>query len=133
MNSANSNVTPCTVVMQTLFFCAALLWSISETPAPDPPIADQNDPNSSIALEPTFKLLLTLTYPLKCVQTTNRKTKNIKPESENKGPYDVSINIGWEAFLGVIANKLMIVPSSLVTMSFTWHWLKPASGPWLPV
>ncbi len=57
----------------------------------------------------------------------------MKPESENKGPYDVPVNIGWDAFLDVVAEKLMVVPSSLVVIGFEWHWLKPASGLWLPV
>jgi len=48
---------------------------MSRTPAPDLPSADQNDPNSSIALEPTFELLLTLTYLPKHIWTANRKTK----------------------------------------------------------
>lgn len=57
----------------------------------------------------------------------------MRPESENKGPYEVSTNIGWDAFLGFIANKLMVGFFSLVVASFKWHWLKPASGPWLPL
>ena len=57
----------------------------------------------------------------------------MKPESDNKGPYDVPINIEWDAFLGVVAEKLMVVPSTLVVTSFEWHWLKPASSPWLPI
>ena len=83
--------------------------------------------------EPSFELLLTLAYPPKRVRTANRKTKNVKSESENKGPYEISVNIGWDAFLRLIAEKLLIVPSLLILSSFTWHWLKPASGPWLPV
>jgi hypothetical protein len=83
--------------------------------------------------EPSFELLLTLAYPPKRVRTANRKTKNVKSESENKGPYEISVNIGWDAFLRLIAEKLLVVPSSLILSSFTWHWLKPASGPWLPV
>ena len=27
----------------------------------------------------------------------------------------------------------MVVPSTLVVTSFEWHWLKPASSPWLPI
>ena len=27
----------------------------------------------------------------------------------------------------------MVMPSSLVITSFKWHWLKLASGPWLPI
>ena len=57
----------------------------------------------------------------------------MKPNLENKGPYGISINIGWDAFLQVVAENLMVVPSSLIITSFEWHWLKLASGPWLPV
>ena len=57
----------------------------------------------------------------------------MKLELENKGPYEISVNIGWDTFLRVVAEKLMVVPSSLVIASFAWHWLKPASSPWLPV
>jgi hypothetical protein len=84
-------------------------------------------------MEPTFELLLTLIHPSKRIRTASKKTKNLKPETENKGPYDVSISIGWDPFLAVIAEKLLVVPSTLVVASFEWHWLKPTSGPWLPV
>ena len=115
---------------------------MSETPACDLPPAHQNNSNGSSGavpalrsqdLESTFELLLTLVYPSKRVCTSSKKTKNTKPESDNKGPYDVPINIEWDAFLGVVAEKLMVVPSTLVVTSFEWHWLKPASSPWLPI
>jgi hypothetical protein len=135
VNLANSVCCSCTVVCS---FYAALLQLMSETPAHDPTLAYQNDSNGSSgavpALRPqdsesTFELLLTLIYPSKCVCTSAKKTKNMKPESDNKGPYDIPINTKWDAFLGVIAEKLMVVPSSLVVTSFEWHWLKPASCP----
>src|SRR6266852_3788918 len=125
---------------RSLVHCVAL--SMPEIPALDIPPACQNDPIVSSVAVPaptspnsasTFELLLTLIHPSKRVRTSNRKTKNMKPESENKGPYDVPVNIGWDAFLDVVAEKLMVVPSSLVVIGFEWHWLKPASGPWLPV
>ena len=81
----------------------------------------------------TFELLLTLIHPSKRIRTQNRKTKNTKPGSENKGPYDIPIKTGWVTFLGIIAEKLAVEPSDLVMTSLEWHWLKPASGPWLPV
>ena len=145
VNSANS---VCTVVDPSCgasLFHTALLWLMTETLAPNLPPAYQDDSNDppiavlavpeviSLDLEPTFELLLTVVYPPKRVRTANRKTKNLKPESENKGPYDVPINITWDAFLGVIAEKLMVGPSSLTVSSFEWHWLKPASSPWLPI
>ena len=131
VNSANS-LHGCRA---TTRFCARS--GMTKVPAPDIP---QNDLSpfelpalTSEITEPTFELLLTLTHPPKRVRTNNRKTKNVKSESENKGPYEISVNIGWDNFLGVIAEKLMVVPSSLVITSFAWHWVKPASSPWLPV
>ncbi len=130
----------CTLLSYNHSFCFVLLWSMSEIPTSDPPPAYQNDSNSSAVIpawisqnpEPTFELLLTLIYPLKCVCTSTKKTKNMKPELENKGPYEVLIDIGWDGFLKVIAEKLTVVPFTLVVPSFEWHWLKPASSPWLP-
>jgi hypothetical protein len=66
------------------------------------------DPDPTLEPEPTFELLLTLVHPSKCICTPNRKTKNTKPESENKGPYEITIEIGWNTFLGIIARKLSI-------------------------
>ena len=115
---------------------------MSETPACDLPPAHQNNSNGSSGavpalrsqdLESTFELLLTLVYPSKRVCTSSKKTKNTKPELDNKGPYNVPINIEWDAFLGVVSEKLMVVPSTLIVTSFEWHWLKPASSPWLPI
>jgi len=115
---------------------------MSEAPACDPIPAYQNGSNgSSVAVpalssqdsESTFELLLTLIYPSKHVRTGTKRTKNMKPETDNKGPYNIPISTEWVAFLGVIAEKLMVVPSSLVITSFKWHWLKPASSPWLPI
>jgi hypothetical protein len=59
--------------------------------------------------------------------------KDMKPVSKDKGPFDISVDIKWITFLGIIAEKLAIQPSNLVITSLTWHWLKPASGPWLSV
>jgi hypothetical protein len=83
--------------------------------------------------DPTFELLLTLLYSSKRVRTSNQKTKNAKPESENKGPYNISIKTEWDAFLEIITDKLSVEHTDLVFSSFEWHWLKPASGPWLPL
>lgn len=103
----------------------------------DPPPAPQNDssgpPVAISELDATFELLISLIHPSKRVRTPNRKTKSIKQEPENKGPFDVAINIGWDEFLSLIAEKLTVVRSTLAITSFEWHWLKPASGPWLPI
>ena len=82
---------------------------------------------------PTFELLLQLLCPSKRVRTPNRKTKVTKVEPENKGPFEIPVKIEWDAFLGVIVEKLAVQQPDLVMASLEWHWLKPASGPWLPV
>ena len=96
--------------------------NIVHTPTPPDPVP-----------EPTFELLLTLIHPSKRVCTSNRKTKSTKPEAENKGPYDIPVQIEWDAFLDIIAEKLSLRHFDLVVPSLEWHWLKPASSPWLPV
>jgi hypothetical protein len=58
--------------------------------------------------DPTFELLLTLLYSSKHVHTSNWKTKNAKPELENKGTYNISIKTEWDAFLEIIINKLSV-------------------------
>ena len=48
----------------------------------------------------------------------------MKPESRTiKARSGVPIDIEWDAFKGVVAEKLMVVPSTLVVISFEWHWL----------
>jgi hypothetical protein len=97
------------------------------------------DPSAAVPVVPaatldsTFELLITIMHPSKRVRTPNRKTKNMKPVSEDKGPFNVSVEIGWVAFLDVIAENLVVQRSDLIVTSLVWHWLKPASGPWLPV
>jgi len=76
-------------------------------------------------LEPFFELLLMLIQPSKHIHTANQKTKNLKPESESKGPFNISVNTEWVAFLGIIAEKISLEPSRLLVSSFEWHWLKP--------
>ena len=58
--------------------------------------------------DPTFELLLTLLYSSKHVHTSNWKTKNVKPELENKGTYNISIKTEWDTFLEIIINKLSV-------------------------
>jgi hypothetical protein len=109
---------------------------MSEGPAIGSPPAQQGDSSAAapaVALDSTFELLFSLIHPSKCIRTQNRKTKNTKPVSEDKGPFNVAVDIEWVPFLGIIAEKLSVQPSDLTITSFVWHWLKPASGPWLPV
>ena len=111
---------------------------MSENPAIKPP-PDHNWAGSSapdpvpVTSDLTFEVLLTLIHPSKRIRTQNRKTKTTKPELESRGPFDISIETGWVTFLDIVAKKLAAEPSDLVITSFEWHWLKPASGPWLPV
>jgi hypothetical protein len=107
--------------------------SLDEVVALPSPKFQTLDPDPTLEPEPTFELLLTLIHPSKRIRTPNRKTKNTKPESENKGLYEIMIETGWNTFLGIITGKLSIERSDLVVSSFEWHWLKPSSGPWLPV
>ncbi len=83
--------------------------------------------------EPTFELLLTLTQPSKSVRTQNRKTKTKKTEPEKRGPFNIPLNIKWNAFLRMMAEEIGIEHSDLLVATFEWHWLRPASSPWLPV
>jgi hypothetical protein len=127
----------------TLFYSSphpfhSFSWSMTESSIEPSPACQAGSTSSlsaepSVTLESTFELLLTLIHPSKRVRTPNRKTKTTKPESENKGPYEISIKPGWDAFLDVIAERLAVGSTNLVVSSFEWHWLKPASGPWLPV
>jgi hypothetical protein len=109
---------------------------MSEGPAIGSPPAQQGDSSAAapaVALDSTFELLFSLIHPSKRIRTQTRKTKNTKPVSEDKGPFNVAVDIEWVPFLGIIAEKLSVQPSNLTITSFVWHWLKPASGPWLPM
>ncbi|KAN0115811.1 hypothetical protein V8E52_006520 [Russula decolorans] len=44
-------------------------------------------------------------------------TKNTKPVSEDKGPFNVAVDIEWVPFLGIIAEKLSVQPSDLIITS----------------
>ncbi len=90
-------------------------------------------PETPETQEPTFELLLMLIHSPKCLHTPNRRTRNPKPKLENIGPFDVSVNIGWNTFLGTVAEKICVQCLDLPISTFEWHWLKPASGPWLPI
>ena len=62
-----------------------------------------------------------------------KKMKNTKVKPESKGPYDIPIKIGWNGFLTFISQKLSVERMDLVISSLKWHWVKPSSGPWIPV
>jgi hypothetical protein len=83
-------------------------------------------------LKLTFELIFTLIQPLRCVCTSNRKTKKMKPKSESIGPFNISFNIAWIDFLRLMAKKIGVECSDLLLATFEWHWVKPINGPWLP-
>ena len=41
--------------------------------------------------------------------------------------------MGWNGFLTFISQKLFVERMDLVSLSLEWHWVKPSSGPWIPV
>ena len=102
-------------------YVAAAAPNTLRDPAGHPP----NPPGS------TFELLVTVTVPPKRAQSGGKKAKAPKPDLLNFGPVDVSDAIEWDQFLDVIAKLLKTTPTCLLVSSFEWHWLKPASSPWL--
>src|SRR5260370_7366620 len=74
-----------------------------------------------------------LTQPSKSVHTQNRKTKTKKTEPEKRGPFNIPLNIKWNTFLRMMAEEIGVECSDLPVATFEWHWLRPASSPWLPV
>jgi hypothetical protein len=86
-----------------------------------------------VANPTNFELLITILQPPKRIRTSNRKTKLEKQEPLSFGPVNVTSNITWLEFLQLIAKTLQCQPNHLKTTLFEWHWLKPASSPWLPL
>jgi hypothetical protein len=71
--------------------------------------------------------------PDKRTRQRSGKTKNEKQVSIKKGPIEVEAIIGWDALLVLLAELVQTSPDNLIHNSFEWHWLKPASGAWLPL
>jgi len=104
-------------------------------PAPVPP-ARTRVPTATPIPAPearTFELLLKIQQPSKRIRTAQRKLKTEKQDDISIGPTDIRSNITWEQFTTTIAEVLQTQPSNLNVVSFEWHWLKPANGPWLPL
>ena len=116
-------------------FDPAMTFDPCSIPGVDPALIFQmpENPETLETQEPTFELLLMLIHSPKYLCTPNWRTRNPKPELENIGPFDVSVNIGWDAFLETVAEKICIQCLDLPISTFEWHWLKPASGLWLPI
>jgi hypothetical protein len=55
------------------------------------------------------------------------KTKNEKQVPIKRGLIDVEVIVGWDMLLVLLADLVQTSPE------FGWHWLKPASGAWLPL
>jgi hypothetical protein len=80
-----------------------------------------------------FEVLIQITLPNKRVRQHGGKTKNEKREPIKRGPRFISVDIVWVEFIEVVAEIIQAAPGSLIVGSFEWHWLKPASGAWLPL
>src|SRR5216684_4212796 len=87
------------------FDASSLLSSLSNVD----PVLTLLAPERPETLEPTFELLLTLTQPSKSVRTQNRKTKTKKTEPEKRGPFNIPLNIEWNAFLRMMAEEIGVV------------------------
>jgi len=80
-----------------------------------------------------FELLIQVTLPDKRVRQRGGKTKSEKQEPIKRGPLEIDISIGWVELMEMVAELIQVAPASLVVETFEWHWLKPASGAWLPL
>ncbi|KAJ3924787.1 MAG: hypothetical protein NXY57DRAFT_1044643, partial [Lentinula lateritia] len=83
----------------------------------------------------TFELLLHLIKPDRPVTGKLKKTKGkvTKQEPEKRGPIYVSSETDYAAFLSKIASLVPAPVTGLSIQSFEWHFLSPATGPWLPI
>jgi len=93
----------------------------------------RNDTPAPLPSQTTFELLAEVTMPDKQTRQRSGKTKNEKRVPIKKGPIDVDVDVGWDTLLVLLAELLQTSPDNLVHNSFEWHWLKPASGAWLPL
>src|SRR5258708_13070163 len=97
-----------------------VLWLMSGDPSPDPPPVYHVDSHVVLAStsltpqtpEPSFELLVMLHQPTKHVHA-NRKTKNIKPKPENKGQFNIPLNIKSHPFILTLPEKLFFIQPHL--------------------
>jgi hypothetical protein len=119
---------------------------ISPSPSPEPEVArvqpapvarkkvgrpKNNNPPPSPPT--TFELLVQVTMPDRRVRQHGGKTKTEKQEPIKKGPLEIDVNMEWDTLLEKVANLIETKVDSLMANMFEWHWLKPASGAWLPL
>lgn len=81
----------------------------------------------------SFEVLIEVLQPDRKVRTANRKYKTEKVDPRKVGPFTVALAASWDELLEVIAKETGAVIQGLVVQSFEWHFLKPASSPWLPL
>jgi hypothetical protein len=89
-----------------------------------PPKNDTTPPPAPM----TYELLVQVTIPDKHVHQHGGKTKNKRQELIKKG-----IDMPWTTLLDQVAELLQTKVNNLIMGSWEWHWLKPASGAWLPM
>ncbi|KAF9032021.1 hypothetical protein BDP27DRAFT_1436053 [Rhodocollybia butyracea] len=92
--------------------------------------------SATSSLEPSdepkwhFELLLHLSKP----ETGKKKgSARGQKDPEKRGPANVPSTTGWSEFLRTCASLVPTMTAGLYTHSFEWRFLRPATGPWLPV
>jgi hypothetical protein len=100
-----------------------------------PQIQPQNAPPPPYATTTfvDFELMLSVLQPPKRVRTATKKTKTEKQDALSIGPVNCNTAMGWDMFLATVSRMLDVQPGNLAINSFEWHFIKPASAPWLPV
>jgi hypothetical protein len=59
--------------------------------------------------------------------------KMVKADPLKFGPRRVSLDVSWEAFVGVVAKEVSCTTGQLAVSSFEWHFSKPQNSPWVPL
>ncbi|KAF9069424.1 hypothetical protein BDP27DRAFT_1363409 [Rhodocollybia butyracea] len=89
-----------------------------------------SSPEPSDEPEWHFELLLHLSKP----ETGKKKgSARGQKDPEKRGPANVPSTTGWSEFLRTCALLVPTTTAGLYTHSFEWRFLRPATGPWLPV
>ncbi|KIL63078.1 hypothetical protein M378DRAFT_179451 [Amanita muscaria Koide BX008] len=82
----------------------------------------------------TFEMLFQILQPeKKKSRARGGKVKLEKQEPITIGPIEVPFDIQWDDLLRCIAKELKTTPQCLVVDSFEWHFLRPQTGPWVPL
>ncbi|KAJ6629843.1 hypothetical protein B0H10DRAFT_1939476 [Mycena sp. CBHHK59/15] len=110
----------------TCLFSTAVSCLRGRPPKNVPPPPDDAVPS-------TFELLAHVLQLDKISWTSHHKQKVSKQEPLKFGPVDIKYTIDWMVFLSQTAELVIMPVESLIITSFEWHFLKPASSPWLPL